>query len=212
MKRVALVTGFEPYGGHHANPSAVVAEALDGAAIAGLTVVGRVVPVAIQGLGRRIERLLGEHDPAIVVASGLAPGEPVIRLERIGVNLADFPIPDNRGRRPVERPLVRGGPDALFATLPLRAILGALNRRGIPARLSETAGLYLCNAMLYRLLLAAKVPCGFIHLPCLPSQAAGRRGKGEADPPMPSMAAETMIEAVRVALAVTAKLNAGRRR
>lgn len=213
MRRVALVTGFEPYGGRSGNPSAVVANTLDGTTIAGLAIAGRVLPVALDGLGRRVDLLLAEHDPALVIATGLAPGEAVIRLERIGVNLADFAIPDNRGRRVVDRPLARAGPDALFATLPLRAILRALGTRGIPARMSESAGLYLCNAMLYRLLLAIRrrVPCGLIHLPCLPEQAVRRPRLGD-DPPLPSMAAETMVEAVRVAIGVTARLSAGTRR
>ena len=78
----ALVTGFEPYGGRGLNPSALLARALDGAQIAGLAVAGRCLPVAMAGLGERIETLLAETQPSLVVALGLAPGEPVIRLDR----------------------------------------------------------------------------------------------------------------------------------
>ncbi len=216
-ERPALVTGFEPYGGHADNPSASIARALDGTTIAGLTVVGRVLPVSLAGLTRRIDRLLAETEPALVIATGLAPGEPVIRLERIGVNLADFEAPDNRGRRARDRRLVLGGPDALFATLPLRAIERRLLARGIPVRLSETAGLYLCNATLYGLLVALRgrrpsVPCGFVHLPCLPSQVADVLRRDGEPPAMPSMDLRTMTEAVEIAVATTARLSGGTRR
>jgi pyroglutamyl-peptidase len=207
----ALVTGFEVYGRHGANPSTEVARALDGATVGEVTIVGRVLPVALAGLARRLERLLAEVQPDLVVATGLAPGESAIRLERLGVNLADFTLPDNRGRVVRDRPLVAGGPDAIFATLPLRGIEGALRRAGIPVRLSATAGLYLCNATLYRLLAMATAPCGFIHLPCLPEQA----GSGEEDEeraPRPSMALATMIEAVRIAVAVSARRRPRARR
>lgn len=217
--RVALVTGFEPYGGLRGNPSADVARALDGTSIGGYAVVGCVLPVALDGLGHRIERLLARTNPALVVAAGLAPDESVIRLERVGLNLADFDLPDNRGRHARDRSLDPSGPNALFATLPLRAIERALLRHGIPVRLSESAGLYLCNAMLYRALRALDgrvpaVPCGFVHLPCTPGQAAVVHGRGRDERvPPPSMALETMIEAVRVAVAVTARgLGAGTRR
>lgn len=215
---VALVTGFEPYGGRSVNPSADVARALDGAGIAGHAVVGRVLPVALGGLMRRVSGLLDTHAPAVVIATGLSPGEPAIRLERIGTNLADFDIADNAGRIARDGRVVPGGPDALFANLPVRAIARALTKAGIPARPSDSAGTYLCNATLYAFLLAlarrgATVPCGFIHLPYLPGQVADLLG-GRAPPPegqLPSMAGEMMVEAVRIALAVTAASAGGTR-
>ncbi|MEX2650160.1 MAG: hypothetical protein WD673_14205, partial [Alphaproteobacteria bacterium] len=197
--------------------SAPGARALVGATIAGVSGVGRALPGSLAGLARRIDRLLAETAPALVIATGLAPGEPVIRLERIGVNLADFDLPDNRDRRARDRPLVPGGPDALFATLPLRAIERRLLARGIPVRLSETAGLYLCNATLYGLLAALRgrrpsVPCGFIHLPCLPNQVADVLRRDDKRVPVASMDLAVMTETVEIAVATTARLSGGKRR
>ena len=201
--RAILVTGFEPFAGFGRNPSAEIATALDGTAIDGCPVVGRVLPVTLDGLDAALERALSGIDPRAVVALGLAADEPAIRLERVAVNLADFTIPDNAGLRARERKLDPAGPDARVSRLPLGAIRAALLARGIPARLSNTAGTYLCNAAMYRLLgrLPSDMPAGFIHLPHLPAEAARMMAEGEVDL-VPSMALELQVAAVRAALAL----------
>ncbi|MGO8919461.1 MAG: hypothetical protein ACLQJR_26460 [Stellaceae bacterium] len=223
MAETALITGFEPYGGRSLNPSAKLAQALDGAHIAGLTVVGRSLPVAFAGLAERLEAVLDEVRPALVIALGLWPGEPMIRLERFGLNLANFEIADNAGARLEDAAIAAGSATALSASLPLRAIEQALLAAGIPARLSNTAGTYLCNATLYALLAAVErrgwsIPCGFIHLPYLTEQvaemlAASRAGQLElhqrAD--LASMEYAVMERALRLALAVTAEAAAASR-
>jgi pyroglutamyl-peptidase len=216
VTRPVLVTGFEPYGGRGRNPAGEVAARLDGSEIAGVRVVGRSLPVAFAALDEGVRSTLAEVDPAVVISLGLCPGEPVIRLERIAVNLADFAIPDNDGAVLVDRPLDDGGAAARFSTLPLRPIQEALLRAGIPARLSSSAGTYLCNKALYRFLeaieeLGRAVPCGFIHLPYAPEQVAetiagmqaARSIERQRRPEIPSMSLELMVKAVHLALEVT---------
>lgn len=217
MAETALITGFEPYGGRALNPSAKLALALDGVRIGGFDVVGRGLPVAFAGLAARIEAMLDAVRPKLVIALGLWPGEPMIRLERFGLNLADFEIADNAGVRLEDAAIAPVGTTALAATLPLRAIEQALIAAGIPARLSTTAGTYLCNATLYTLLATVErrgwnIPCGFIHLPYLTEQVAemlaeARSGRLEihqrAD--FASMDYAVMERALRLALAVTAE-------
>ena len=171
-----LITGFEPYGGRGSNPAAEIARALDGRAIAGMTVAGRTLPVSHARLKGEVERLLSEVAPAAVISLGLAPGELAIRIERIGHAIADYEIPDNDGTVIAET-LGGNGPTAYPVTLPAKAIERALLAAGIPARLSTTPGTFLCNACLYEFLTAIAArgrttPCGFIHLPYMPSQVA----------------------------------------
>ena len=111
-----------------------------------------------------------------MICLGLWPGTPLLRLERIAVNIADFEIPDNVGHM-TRGPVVEGGAEAYRSTLPIHAIQDRLLAAGIPARLSGSAGTYLCNALMYHALRACAehapgVPCGFIHLPYLPEQVA----------------------------------------
>jgi pyroglutamyl-peptidase len=211
--RTIVVTGFEPYGGRRINPAAEVARALDGSTVDGFAVIGAILPVSQRGLGERLEALLAELAPAIVISLGLAPGEPMIRLERFGLNLLDFEIPDNDGARLADAPIEADGSTAVRASLPLRAIEAALLESGIPARLSSTAGTYLCNATLYSLIriLDARFPAslgGFIHLPYLPEQVAQLLADGKRErrlelaqrSDIASMDLATQIRAVTIAM------------
>lgn len=211
--RPALITGFEPYGGRTLNPSAEVARRLDGERFGAMTAVARILPVAFEGLQERIETLVRELNPALIISLGLAPGESTVRLERVGVNLADYQIPDNAGAFLRDSPVVPDERAALFATLPLRRIEARLLESGIPATLSTCAGTFLCNATLYSFLrtlreLRADTPCGFVHLPYLPEQVAAnlheraraRTVEHPARQELASMHLDTMLKAARILL------------
>ena len=101
----------------------------------------------------------------------------MIRLERVGLNMADFEIADNDGVVALGDSVKSNGQDAHFATLPLKAIEAALLAEGIPARISSTAGTYLCNACLFTLMdrlqsMSRAIAAGFIHVPYVPEQVA----------------------------------------
>jgi pyroglutamyl-peptidase len=178
MSDRALVTGFVPYGGRGRNPAGEIASALNGRTILGMRVVGRTLPVSYSEIRRSVEELLDELRPRIVISLGLWPGATTIRVERVGVNVADFEIPDNTGRLATDELIIGNGSAARFATLPIRKIEHALLDAGIPTRISNSAGTFLCNACLYSFLSAAEATaestvCGFIHVPYLPEQVAG---------------------------------------
>jgi pyroglutamyl-peptidase len=195
---------------------------MDGKIVAGAQVIGRTLPVAYSSLRSEIERLLAEIQPAVAISLGLWPGEPVIRIERIGVNVTDFEIPDNEGKLLVDEAIQAGGLAARLSTLPIRKIEQALLGAGIPARISSTAGTFLCNACLYTLLAAADTAentpaaCGFIHLPYLPAQVAEQlqqlRRKGELEfhqrSDFASMDLATSIRAIEIAVATSIRASA----
>src|SRR2546423_15692337 len=105
MSRPVLVTGFMPYGGRGMNPAAEIATALDGRAIADVPVVSRLLPVAFAEIAATADTLLGEINPRAVISLGLWPGEPMIRIERVGLNVADFEIADNLGYVATDEPV-----------------------------------------------------------------------------------------------------------
>jgi pyroglutamyl-peptidase len=211
----ALLTGFEPYAGRDENPAVEVVRALDGSSAGTTTLIGRRLPVSYQHLRSRIPDLLEELQPDIAISLGLWPGEATIRLERLGANFADFEIPDDDGALLDDVTISNAPTTALATTLPIRRIEQELLAKGIPARLSSTAGTFLCNATLFTLLATAqgKYPrmlCGFIHLPYLPSQVAQllidhrreHRLELHQRADLASMDLATMIEAVRTAVEV----------
>lgn len=179
-----LCTGYEPFGDHDTNPSGEVAESLDGATVAGHDVVGAVLPVAFGPAEERMRELLDEHDPAVVVATGLAAGRAAVCVERVAVNVADtVGVPDNAGNDPVDERLDPEGRDARLSTLPVRETVEACLDAGVPARVSNTAGTHLCNGILYRtlaMLADSDTPAGFLHLPATPEQSAASGADGEA--------------------------------
>jgi pyroglutamyl-peptidase len=205
MKTV-LLTGFEPFGGEKVNASAEVARRLHGAVIGGHRVQAAILPcvfgAAITGLKRQIHAVR----PELVVCLGQAAGRAEITPERVALNVDDARIPDNAGRQPVDRPVVRGGPAAHWSTLPIKAIVRALQARGIPAAVSQTAGTFVCNHVFYGLMHALRrqrrVRGGFIHLPVLPTQA--RRGR-------PGLALAVAVTGVRTAVAVALRTRRDRR-
>lgn len=193
-----LVTGFEPFGGEAVNPSAEVARQLHGCTIRGHRVEAALLPCVFGAAVRELRRRLRAARPVLVVCLGQAGGRAEVTPERVAINIDDARMPDNAGRQPVDRPIVRGGPAAYWSTLPVKAIVADLRVRGIPAAVSQTAGTYVCNHVFYGLMHALRrsrtVRGGFMHLPFLPEQAGGGQ---------PSLPLAAMTAAVAAAIATS---------
>lgn len=201
MARSILVTGIEPFDGETINPSWEAVRVLDGETIAGHRLVAHQLPCVIAEVGPALVAAIEELDPVLVLCLGQAGGRADITVERVAINIVDARTPDNAGRQPVDEPVVPGGPAAYFSTLPIKALVAALREAGIPASVSQTAGTYNCNAIFYALAhhIATRRPAlrgGFIHVPYLPSMATRHPGA-------PSLARETLTEAVRIMAATS---------
>lgn len=196
MKTV-LITGFEPFGGEQINPSWEVVSRLDNAIICGCRVVARQLPCVFGESLSVLNAAIDALSPALVLAVGQAGGRSDITVERVAINVDDARIADNKGQQPVDMPIVIDGPAAWFSTLPIKAMVSAMREAGVPASVSQTAGTFVCNHVMYGLLHKlsglSDVKGGFIHIPYLPQQAA-------AHPGAPSMAAETVRQALEIAI------------
>ena len=144
---------------------------------------------------------LEEIDPDIVLCVGQAGGRAGLCLERVAINIQDARIPDNDGQQPIDRPVVKGGPAAYLATLPIKACVAAMREAGLPAVVSNSAGTFVCNHIFYALmdmLCRRRRPArgGFLHIPYIPVQAARLDAA-------PSMALDDIVRGIEIVLEVS---------
>ncbi len=189
-----LLTAFSPFGGETVNPALEALRRVPGR-VAGLEVVKLEVQVVFDTCTEAVMQAVRACRPLTVLCLGQAGGREELSLERVAVNLMDAERPDNAGRTPRGEPIDPEGPAAVFSTLPHRAMLAALREAGIPAQLSDSAGTFVCNRLLYGLLRALKtefpaVRAGFLHVPFLPEQAVRHNS------PIPGMAAQDVVRGV----------------
>ncbi|MFG6114106.1 pyroglutamyl-peptidase I [Halobacillus sp. MO56] len=196
MKKL-LLTGFEPFLDFPINPTMEIVNQLDGSKINDCEIIGKVLPVDFHESGEKMLAYIEEVNPDIVIALGLAAGRTKITPERIAINCNDGPV-DNRGHKPDGEPIIKEAPNGLFSTLPIKKITARLQENGYPAEISNTAGAYLCNNVMYHALYHFHKtdqikPAGFIHMPASHDLAI-RHGK------VPSWAQSDLIEAIHLAL------------
>ena len=172
-----LVTGFDPFGGETVNPAWEAVSRLP-AETGGAEIVKLQVPTmfgrAPEAVLREVERLR----PDFVVSVGQGAGRTAITPERYAINCEEASIPDNAGFQPAGGPVVEGGPDGYFSLLPVKEMAAAIQAAGLPGKVSNTAGTYVCNHLMYHILHACHtrypgMRSGFIHVPCIPEQQAG---------------------------------------
>ncbi|MFK7990419.1 MAG: pyroglutamyl-peptidase I [Sandaracinaceae bacterium] len=198
--KTVLLTAFEPFGGETANASLCALEAVDSSAVTG-RLVTCVLPVVFDDALVALKRALRRHRPDVVICCGQAGGRSAITVERVAINVDDARIPDNAGAQPIDRPIAVRGPAAYFSSLPIKAIVAALQEQGIAAEVSQTAGTFVCNHVFYGLMRTFSrrrgIRGGFIHLPYVPEQA--RAAHEASGVPQPSLPLATLARGLEVA-------------
>ncbi|MBV8331435.1 MAG: hypothetical protein JO192_01740 [Candidatus Eremiobacteraeota bacterium] len=198
MPKRVLITGFEPYGGDKINPSEMVARSLEGRLISGRPLSVRVLPAETRTLRERLEQAILEEDPDIVVTIGQFGGRTAMAVERVAVNVLDFEHPDNVGVMRKGDVIARGSADARLSNMPFDKVVEAWHANGVPGYVSNSAGTFLGNQVLYELLgltemAATPVIAGLVHLPFLPAQAIAAGPESN-----PSMSYELMKKGLEV--------------
>lgn len=169
MPRV-LVTGFEPFRGLPINPTQQMLGLLRGRP--DVEVVTEVLPVVFRRCAEQAVAAVERVRPDVVVLTGLAAGRAVITPERIAINWlgsADDGA-DNAGVVAGGGRITPDGPDGLFTRLPIGEIVARLVGDGVPAEVSNTAGTYACNNVMYGVLdhlrrTGSATLAGFVHFP-----------------------------------------------
>jgi pyroglutamyl-peptidase len=197
----ALVTGFDPFGGDEVNPSSLAVSRLK-KKIGKVTVVTAVLPTSYARSASVLREAIDKTKPDIVLCVGQAGGRTELCLERVGINVQDARIPDNDRNQPIDVPVLAEGPAAYFATLPIKACVAEMRKAGLPAAVSNTAGTFVCNHILYSLMdiivgHPVRMRGGFLHIPYVPEQAARLGGA-------PSMAVDDIVRGIEIIVATSA--------
>ncbi|ASN06127.1 pyroglutamyl-peptidase I [Virgibacillus necropolis] len=196
MKKL-LLTGFEPFLDFPVNPTAKIVEELDGSTLNGYEIVSKVLTVDFSKSGKQLLDEIKNVQPDALISLGLAGGRYKVTPERIAINCNDGES-DNKGHVPNGEAIFENGQDGLFSTLPLDKMVERLVRSGLPAEISNTAGTYLCNNVMYHGLYHFQkenlsVPSGFIHIPASHDLALKHKG-------IPSWSNDDLIKAVRTCI------------
>lgn len=172
MEKKLLITGFDPFGGENINPSWEAVKLLP-EKIGVYTIHKMEIPTVFDVAARQVLDQANQLQPEVILCIGQAGGRNAVTPERIAVNIRDARIADNRGFQPSGDRVVPEGPAAYFSTLPVEKMANAICQAGFPGAVSNTAGTFVCNDVLYTLLHhfdGTDLRTGFIHVPYLPSQ------------------------------------------
>ena len=188
-----IVTGFDPFGGEKINPSIECVKALP--EIEGVELVRLELPTVFKESAKRLNEVINDVKPDAVLSVGQAGGRPGITMERIAINVDDARIPDNISQQPIDEAIQLDGEAAYFTTLPIKRIVKAIREAGISAEVSNSAGTFVCNHIMYQALFAATkadkpFKAGFMHIPFIPEQTADK----------PSLPLEESTKALQIAI------------
>lgn len=192
-----LITGFDPFGGENINPALEAVKKLPDT-ILGQEVIKIEIPTVFRKSLEKIEENIQKHNPDVVISVGQAGGRFGVTPERVAINIDDARIKDNEGNQPIDISIYEDGEAAYFSNLPIKAMVKEMNDNGIPASVSNTAGTFVCNHVMYGILylIDKKYPNirgGFIHVPYIPSQVTTK-------PNTPSMSIDDIAKGLELSI------------
>ncbi|MGL4676304.1 MAG: pyroglutamyl-peptidase I [Brevinema sp.] len=195
-----LVTGFDPFGGELLNPAWEAVKMLSDS-IDGHIVVKRQIPTVFYESIEVLLQHIEEVKPDLVLCVGQAGGRFDLSIERIGINIDDARIKDNKNQQPIDKAIYKDGENAYFVRLPIKQMMDQVREAEIPCSISNTAGTFVCNHILYGLLYhIEKYKCakagGFVHVPYTPEQVIQKSNQPSMSVPMIARGLTVMIQAM----------------
>ncbi|SHH53984.1 pyroglutamyl-peptidase I . Cysteine peptidase. MEROPS family C15 [Clostridium collagenovorans DSM 3089] len=192
-----LITGFDPFGGEKINPALEAVKAMKDN-IAGAEIIKLEIPTVFRKSVEKISAAIEAHNPDIVISIGQAGGRFDITPERVAINMDDARIKDNDGKQPIDEVIENDGASAYFSNLPIKAMVKHMKENGIPSSVSNTAGTFVCNHVMYGILYMVdkkypNIRGGFIHVPFIPSQVLDKKNT-------PSMSVNDITKGLELAV------------
>ena len=192
-----LITGFDPFGGENINPALEAVKKLPDT-ILGQEVIKIEIPTVFRKSLEKIEENIKKHNPDVVISVGQAGGRFGVTPERVAINMDDARIKDNEGNQPIDISIYEDGEAAYFSNLPIKAMVKEMTDNGIPASVSNSAGTFVCNHVMYGILYLVdkkypNIRGGFIHVPYIPSQVTTK-------PNTPSMSIDDISKGLELSI------------
>lgn len=194
-----LITGFAPFGGSRVNPSAEVLHHIP-SRLGNNDILCEELPVEYDRSADILLSRIERYDPDCVLCIGQAAGREGISLEYAAANVKASNMPDNAGVTFSGEKILENGPETIPSNLPLKELSALLKEAGIPAKISYSAGTYVCNNLFYRLLYEIQTGRvhmlgGFLHIPPDEAQIA------DFAPGTPIMPVSEVVRSVKLIIA-----------
>ncbi len=208
-----LITGFDPFGGEKINPAWEAVNALPDE-VDGVEVIKVQIPTVFKKSAQKLFETIDAVKPDAVICVGQAGGRFDFNVERIAINVDDARIPDNEGKQPIDVKIFEDGENAYFASLPIKAMVEEAKKAGVPASVSNTAGTFVCNHIMYSLLYyinknKLNIRGGFIHVPYISQQVIGKKNTPYMELTTATKGLEASIRAIKNNL-VDVKVTGGK--
>lgn len=192
-----LVTGFDPFGGEAINPAIEAVKMLPNE-IAGAEIIKLEIPTVFHKSADVMRDLALQVRPDVILNIGQAGGRTALTPERVAINMDDARIEDNDGNQPIDQLIQADGPSAYFSTLPVKAMVDYIGQAGLPAQVSNTAGTFVCNHIMYQSLYLAErelpgTRAGFMHIPFMTEQVVDKAQQ-------PSMSLQDIVTGIEKAI------------
>ncbi len=196
-----LITGFDPFGGEKINPAWEAVNALPNE-VDGVEVIKVQIPTVFKKSAQKLFEAIESVKPDAVICVGQAGGRFDFNVERVAINVDDARIPDNEGKQPIDVKIFEDGENAYFATLPIKAMVEEAKKAGVPASVSNTAGTFVCNHIMYSLLYyinknKLNIRGGFIHVPYISQQVIGKKNTPYMELTTATKGLEASIRAIK---------------
>lgn len=192
-----LITGFDPFGGEKINPAWEAVKGIKDT-IEGAKIIKLEIPTVFNKSIEKVKEAMELEKPDIVLCIGQAGGRYDMTVERVAINVDDARIEDNEGNQPIDIPVFEDGENAYFSNLPIKAMVEEIKGQGIPSSISNSAGTFVCNHIMYGVLYHINktyknMRGGFIHVPFINEQVLDKKNQ-------PYMPVEHISKALEAAI------------
>lgn len=165
-----IIAAFEAFGKSKISSAEILAKALSEK----YHLPVEILPVSYKRAEIELYRIVEQHRPEVLLMLGQAGGDRELRIENIAINMRDVNLADKDGYIAQKEIIDPDFQMTLFTKADVCSIRDEIRSKGIKAKRSNSAGLFVCNSTFFKALTLEKfypnMTTIFVHLPILPQQ------------------------------------------